>query len=42
MLRGRFYKHRNADSVCSDTEIEKFYENFGEWKGLAIWCDMTK
>lgn len=42
MLRGHFYKHRNANHICSDQEIENFYANFGEWKGLAIWCDLTK
>lgn len=42
MLRARFYKNRNSKTVCTDREIRKFYEPFGEWKGLAIWCDMTK
>lgn len=41
-LRAQFYKNRNSKTVCADCEIEKFYEPFGEWKGLAIWCDMTK
>ena len=42
MLRGRFYKQRNAAIVCSDREIENFYGRFDKWRGLAIWCDMTK
>ena len=42
MLRARFYKHRNAAVVCSDREIEKFYARFDKWRGLAIWCDMTR
>ncbi|MGI8470583.1 MAG: DNA-3-methyladenine glycosylase family protein [Pyrinomonadaceae bacterium] len=42
MLRGRFYKQRNAKTVCADKEIENFYARFNEWKGLAIWCDMSK
>jgi N-glycosylase/DNA lyase len=41
-LRGQFYKKHNASKVCSDKKIEKRYARFGEWKGLAIWCDMTE
>jgi N-glycosylase/DNA lyase len=41
-LRGQFYKKHNRSKVCSDKKIEKRYSKFGEWKGLAIWCDMTE
>jgi 3-methyladenine DNA glycosylase/8-oxoguanine DNA glycosylase len=41
-LRAQFYKRRNNATVCSDKEIERFYERFGSWRGLALWCDMTK
>ncbi len=41
-LRGEFYKRHNNAQVCSDKEIEAFYEKFGAWRGLAIWCDMTE
>jgi N-glycosylase/DNA lyase len=41
-LRAQFYKCRNKAVVCADEEIEKFYEPFGCWKGLGMWCDMTK
>ena len=41
-LRGQFYKKHNSSKVCSDKKIEKRYSKFGEWKGLAIWCDMTE
>jgi len=41
-LRAQFYKKHNADLVCDDREIEKHYEQFGDWRGLAIWCDMTE
>ena len=41
-LRSQFYKKHNTEQVCSDKEIEKFYEKFGNWRGLAIWCDMTE
>ena len=41
-LRGQFYKKHNSSKVCADKKIEKRYSRFGEWKGLAIWCDMTE
>lgn len=41
-LRAQFYKKHNKENACSDKEIEKFYERFGSWRGLAIWCDMTE
>ncbi|HMQ04145.1 MAG TPA: hypothetical protein PKD26_09545 [Pyrinomonadaceae bacterium] len=41
-LRSGFYKKHNRSKVCPDTKIEKHYRKFGEWKGLAIWCDMTE
>ena len=41
-LRGQFYKTHNNGRTCKDKKIEKFYNKFGDWKGLAIWCDMTE
>lgn len=41
-LRAQFYKKHNGGNVCGDGEIGKFYERFQEWRGLAIWCDMTE
>ena len=41
-LRSQFYKKHNAEQVCADKDIEKHYERFGDWRGLAIWCDMTE
>ncbi|HEY0427130.1 MAG TPA: hypothetical protein VGC76_04910 [Pyrinomonadaceae bacterium] len=41
-LRSQFYKKHNGEKTCADREIEKFYEKFGHWRGLAIWCDMTE
>ncbi len=41
-LRSEFYKRHNKGKVCPDKKIEKFYGRFGEWRGLAIWFDMTK
>ena len=41
-LRGQFYKTHNNGRKCTDKKIAKFYSKFGEWQGLAIWCDMTE
>lgn len=41
-LRSQFYKKHNAEQTCTDKEIGLFYEKFGGWRGLAIWCDMTE
>ena len=41
-LRAQFYKKHNRERACPDKKIERHYKKFGEWKGLAIWCDMTE
>ena len=41
-LRSQFYKKHNGEENCTDAQIEKHYERFGSWRGLAIWCDMTE
>ena len=41
-LRSQFYKKHNGEQICHDKQIEKHYERFGDWRGLAIWCDMTE
>jgi len=41
-LRAQFYKKHNDGNVCADKEIGKFYERFHDWRGLAVWCDMTE
>lgn len=41
-LRSEFYKRHNAGNECDDKQIISFYEKFGAWCGLAIWCDMTE
>lgn len=41
-VRGQFYKKHNGGEPCDDARIEQFYDKFGEWKGLACWCDMTE
>ena len=41
-LRAGFYKKHNKGKKCPDKKIERHYRKFGEWRGLAIWCDMTE
>lgn len=41
-LRKQFYTKHNRGNECSDAKIAEFYKNFGEWRGLAMWCDMTE
>lgn len=41
-IRAEYSKlHRNGDK-CSDAEIASHYDDFGRWKGLAVWCDVTR
>ena len=41
-VRGKFAKLHNKGRAAEDKKIERFYTRFGEWRGLALWCDMTK
>lgn len=41
-LRSQYYERYNEGKKCSDKEIELHYSKFGDWRGLAIWCDMTE
>ena len=41
-VRGKFRKTRNKGRACEDAKIARFYSRFGEWRGLALWCDMTR
>jgi N-glycosylase/DNA lyase len=41
-LRSKFARTHNKGRVCSDKKIKRHYARFGKWRGLALWCDMTK
>ena len=41
-LRSQFYKNHNNEKSCPDKKIERHYKEFGPWRGLVIWCDMTE
>ena len=41
-VRGKFARMYNGARKTSDKKIERYYSRFGEWRGLALWCDMTR
>jgi len=40
--RMRFFEIRNKGRKASDKKIERYYSRFNEWRGLALWCDVTR
>lgn len=40
--RAKFFKVRNNGRKASDKKIARFYSRFSSWRGLALWCDMTR
>lgn len=40
--RAQFAKARNHGRAASDKKIMRFYSRFNSWRGLALWCDMTR
>lgn len=40
--RAQFAAARNQGRVASDKKIFRFYARFNSWRGLALWCDMTR
>ncbi len=40
--RTRFFKVRNNGRKASDKKIARYYSRFKEWRGLVLWCDMTR
>jgi N-glycosylase/DNA lyase len=41
-VRSQFARTHNKGRATPDKKIEKYYSRFGEWRGLALWCDMTR
>ncbi len=41
-LRAQFATRHNKGRAADDKKIARFYTRFGQWRGLAMWCDMTK
>ena len=40
--RAQFAKMRNDGRKASDKKIARYYSRFNSWRGLALWCDMTR
>lgn len=40
--RAKFFTVRNKGRKATDKKIARFYSRFKEWRGLALWCDMTR
>jgi N-glycosylase/DNA lyase len=40
--RAQFAKSRNQSRVANDKKIARFYSRFNSWRGLVLWCDMTR
>lgn len=41
-LRMKFANKHNGGETCEDSRIKAHYERYGAWRGLALWCDMTR
>jgi N-glycosylase/DNA lyase len=40
--RAKFFEVRNNGRKANDKKIARYYSRFNEWRGLALWCDMTR
>jgi hypothetical protein len=40
--RAKFATTRNNSRAATDRKIARFYGRFDTWRGLALWCDLTK
>ena len=40
--RAKFFSVRNNGRKTTDKKIARYYSRFQEWRGLALWCDMTR
>jgi 3-methyladenine DNA glycosylase/8-oxoguanine DNA glycosylase len=41
-VRGKFARLRAGGRPAQDERIERYYARFKSWRGLALWCDMTR
>lgn len=41
-VRSTFARTRNGGRKCDDQKIARFYTRFKSWRGLALWCDLTR
>jgi len=41
-VRAKFARTHYRGRVCSDAKIARYYSRFKTWRGLALWCDLTR
>ena len=41
-VRATYARLHNRGRACDDKKIARHYACFGPWRGLALWCDMTR
>ncbi|HKR02139.1 MAG TPA: hypothetical protein VJT09_15780 [Pyrinomonadaceae bacterium] len=41
-VRAKFARTHSNGRPTPDAKIARFYSRFNSWRGLALWCDMTK
>jgi N-glycosylase/DNA lyase len=41
-VRAKFARMHNGSRKTDDKKIARYYGRYGEWRGLALWCDMTR
>jgi 3-methyladenine DNA glycosylase/8-oxoguanine DNA glycosylase len=41
-VRATFARTRNNGRTTPDAKIARYYSRFNDWRGLALWCDMTR
>ena len=40
--RAKFFEVRNNGRKATDKKIARYYSRFKEWRGLVLWCDVTR
>lgn len=41
-VRATFKRTRNNNRTATDKKIARYYSRFDTWRGLALWCDITR
>jgi 3-methyladenine DNA glycosylase/8-oxoguanine DNA glycosylase len=41
-VRAKFARTHGGGRTVPDEKIARYYSRFNSWRGLALWCDMTK
>lgn len=41
-VRGKFARVHARGQTVPDEKIARYYSRFNSWRGLALWCDMTR